>query len=157
AFSRRKARWIACLSLIRRGKHSHDFLPCTSSPGGGGHSARSPGSIHDALSCLGLPRRRDPSPERLPHGRFGGACRCLRSMRLHTGLVQLLPRPALSQMPRRETRRMVRVPAGAFAARGALPRGLHAAGSVAPLGAVPSPTALWLALPGGFPDATHAC
>ena len=137
---------------MRRGKHSHDFLPCTSSPGGGGHSPRPRGSIRHALSCLGLPGRRDPSLECLSHGGTGRSRRCLQWLWLPAGLVQLLPRPALPQVPRRETCRMVAVPAGALAARGVLPRGLHAAGGIAPLGTTPSTAVVRLALSGRFAD-----
>src|SRR5262249_11324954 len=47
-------------------------------------------------------------------------------------------------------------PAGASAARRALPCGVYLAGGLAPPGAAPSPSAVRPALSSGFPDLAHA-
>src|SRR6516225_3511989 len=51
---------------------------------------------------------------------------------------------------------MARKAVRAIAPRGALPRGLHLAGRVAPPGAIPSPSLVRPALSSGLPDLAHA-
>ena len=75
------------------------------------------------------PTQGDVGHHPVPHRGAGWPCAALRWLRRRPGLLQLLPQPALPEVPEHGGPALARCAAGRPAAGRVLPRGLHAAGA----------------------------
>ena len=82
--------------------------------------------------CQPRPTQGDVGDRELPHGGARRPCRALRGLRAQPDRVQLLPQPALPEVPGRGGKGLAGRARGRSAAGAVLPRGVHAAGSRSP-------------------------
>ena len=82
--------------------------------------------------CQPRPAQGDVGDRALPHGSARRPCRALREVRPHDDRLQLLPQPALPEVPGRGGKGMAGRARGRAAAGAVLSRGVHAAGGRSP-------------------------
>src|SRR5947208_3625934 len=98
---------------------------------GGGHlpSSRAGLACLPRRPCEPRPTEGDVGDRALPNGGVGRSCRTLRSLRPPAHLLQLLPQPALPEVPGCRCQGVARRSPGRTAARALFPRRLHPAGA----------------------------